>query len=132
MGPRTSAFPGPGCELLQWPMQEPQAPVCLLSTARPGEAGGPDLLSSFLLVSLPSVGDWEPRGGRAMGPRRQGDWPLPHSPCPLGRLGAGAGAGTFLPGSVIWVQTPGHRTTLEDQVVPSPGGSWSRPAGGRP
>lgn len=36
LGPLPS--PGPGCELLQWPMQEPQAPVCLLSTARP-EAG---------------------------------------------------------------------------------------------
>lgn len=37
-----------------------------------------------------------------------------------GRLGAGRlGAGTFLPGGVIRVQTPGDRDHLEDQVVPA-------------
>ena len=52
-------------------------------------------------------------------PRTQGDRPPPCSLRPSGRLGAGAGAGTFLPGGVIRVQTPGHRDHLEDQVIPS-------------
>lgn len=87
------------CKCLE---REPQAPVCLLSTAGPEAGGGPlPPKRPFRLVSCSQWGTGSPAEGERWGalqvpePRTQGDRPPPCSLRPSGRLGVGRGRAPF-------------------------------------